>query len=176
MYFSVTNICGVTNNMDSCQHYFGRGVPLESCKACKLNSCLEWHWLLISSILVIMSSSYEQLGMQSFLADYFFLWLYGSLTWMDIWQYWMDPSKPWRGLPLPIDDQVRQLFEASVSISLGDGATASFWHDAWLFDKSLRVSFLELFALCTKRVLTLRETLADSRWCRHYIWCLFLHS
>jgi hypothetical protein len=75
--------------------------------------------------------------------------------------------KPWRGLPLPIDDQVRQLFEASLSISLGDGATASFWHDAWLFDKSLCVSFPELFAVCTKRALTVREALADSRWCKH---------
>jgi hypothetical protein len=68
-----------------------------------------------------------------------------------LWQYWMDPSKPWRGRPLPIDDQVWQLLEASVSISMGNGAIASFWHDDWLFDKLSRVSFNEL--LCLQSVL-----------------------
>jgi hypothetical protein len=31
-----------------------------------------------------------------------------------LWQTWTDPSKPWHGLPLPIDDKVRALFAASV--------------------------------------------------------------
>jgi hypothetical protein len=71
-------------------------------------------------------------------------------------------------LPLPIDVQVRQLFDASVSITLGDGATSSFWHDAWLFDMPFRTSFPDLFAVCTKRALSVRDALAESRWCRHF--------
>ncbi|KAM0893052.1 hypothetical protein ACQ4PT_025356 [Festuca glaucescens] len=53
-------------------------------------------------------------------------------------------------------------------IKLVDGETAKFWHDAWLFDRSLRISFLDLFAACTKRSLPVKEALADLRWCRHF--------
>jgi hypothetical protein len=58
-----------------------------------------------------------------------------------------------------------KLLEASSSILLGDGATASFWHDGRLFGKSLRISFPDLSAVCTKRYLSVREALADLRWC-----------
>jgi hypothetical protein len=55
--------------------------------------------------------------------------------------------KPWTGLPLPMDAQVRQLFKASVSISLGDSKTTSFWHDGLLFDKPFSKFFPDLFAV-----------------------------
>jgi hypothetical protein len=32
----------------------------------------------------------------------------------------------WLEIPLPVDKHVRQMFEASVSINLGDGASAEF--------------------------------------------------
>lgn len=85
-----------------------------------------------------------------------------------LWQSWMDPSKPWLGLPLPVDTQVRHLFEASVSIILGDGATASFWNDAWLLDQPFRSAFPDLFAVCTKRALSVKDAIADEKWCRHF--------
>ncbi|KAM0905250.1 hypothetical protein ACQ4PT_017523 [Festuca glaucescens] len=85
-----------------------------------------------------------------------------------LWQSWMDPSKPWLGLPLSVDTQVRHLFEASMSIILGDGATASFWNDAWLLDQPFRSAFPDLFAVCTKRALSVKDAIADEKWCRHF--------
>ncbi|XP_071678511.1 uncharacterized protein [Lolium perenne] len=43
-----------------------------------------------------------------------------------LWQKWMDPTKPWTGLPLPIDDKVTALFEASTTVLLGDGQATQF--------------------------------------------------
>ncbi|KAM0877047.1 hypothetical protein ACQ4PT_035764 [Festuca glaucescens] len=40
-----------------------------------------------------------------------------------LWQSWTDPSKPWHGLPLPIDRKVQDLFAASVVFQLGNGET-----------------------------------------------------
>jgi hypothetical protein len=56
----------------------------------------------------------------------------------------LDGCKPWTGLPLPMDAQVRQLFKASVSVTLGDSETTSFWHDGWLFDKPFSKFFPDL--------------------------------
>jgi hypothetical protein len=50
--------------------------------------------------------------------------------WM--WQAWNDPSKPWQGLLLPVDDRVRALFNASVRFHLGDGNKIKFWTDPWI--------------------------------------------
>lgn len=30
-----------------------------------------------------------------------------------LWQSWTEPCKPWHGLPIPIDNKVRDLFAAS---------------------------------------------------------------
>jgi hypothetical protein len=46
-----------------------------------------------------------------------------------LWQSWTEPGKPWHGLPLPIDDKVRDLFAASVIFHLGDGQRIMFWTD-----------------------------------------------
>jgi hypothetical protein len=49
-----------------------------------------------------------------------------------LWQSWTEPCKPWHGLPIPIDNKVRDLFAASVSFHLGDGHQLMFWTDSCL--------------------------------------------
>jgi hypothetical protein len=41
-------------------------------------------------------------------------------------QQWEEDEKPWQGLPILVDNQVTELFEASIIISVGDSAKTSF--------------------------------------------------
>jgi hypothetical protein len=43
-----------------------------------------------------------------------------------------DPSRPWHGLSLPVQRQVRQFFELSMFTVIGNGASTLFWSDRWL--------------------------------------------
>lgn len=46
-----------------------------------------------------------------------------------LWQDAIDPDKPWQGLPLPVDKQVKALFMASTTTNIGCGTKICFWHD-----------------------------------------------
>ncbi|KAM0905185.1 hypothetical protein ACQ4PT_017550 [Festuca glaucescens] len=86
-----------------------------------------------------------------------------------LWQSWMDDNKPWVGLPLPIDDKVKALFEASVQIAIGDGEATQFWTDQWRPEGKLCVLFSDLFKLCTLRRITVRKALDQDKWIRHFM-------
>jgi hypothetical protein len=59
-------------------------------------------------------------------------------------QEWVEDSKPWLGLDLPCSDVDRALFNASVKITLGDGAKTRFWHHNWLDGEAPRYLVLDL--------------------------------
>jgi predicted lipid carrier protein YhbT len=77
------------------------------------------------------------------------------------------PSKPWHGLPLPIDDKVRALFAASVVFHLGDGERLLFWTDRWLGDNCFKDLAPNLFNVCTRKKLMVAQAMKDQRWLRH---------
>jgi hypothetical protein len=52
------------------------------------------------------------------------------------------------------------------SSRLGMGLT-SFWHDCWLFDRSLKEQLPDLFKHCMKRNLSIKDALNEQRWIRH---------
>ena len=76
-----------------------------------------------------------------------------------LWQRWMDESKPWFGLPVPVDAQAREIFNSSVTFEVGDGGLTSFWHDPWLLHLPLKDALGELFVNCTMRNLSIKEAL-----------------
>ncbi|CAM0950232.1 unnamed protein product [Alopecurus aequalis] len=84
-----------------------------------------------------------------------------------LWQSWMDPGKPWIGLPLPIDDRVRAIFEASVQFMIGDGAATQFWTGPWHEGGKFSVAFPDLFKQCTLRRITIRAAMENGKWIRH---------
>lgn len=84
-----------------------------------------------------------------------------------LWQSWTDPAKPWQGLPLPIDAKTQSLFNSCVRFTLGDGARLKFWHDPWFEGGSFVARFPDLFKVCTRRQLTVKEALINSRWTKH---------
>ena len=85
-----------------------------------------------------------------------------------LWQSWMSTNKPWAGLPLPIDDKVRALFEASVQFSIGNGAATQFWTDPWHEVGKFSLTFPDLFKHCTLRRITIKTAMTDDKWVRHF--------
>jgi len=85
-----------------------------------------------------------------------------------LWLSWMEPDRPWHGLPLPTSTSVRALFEASVQFNIGNGANTKFWIDPWHQRESFSRRFPELFNHCTIKTISIRCALADGKWMRHF--------
>lgn len=65
------------------------------------------------------------------------------LRWL--WFAWKNPERPWVGSELPCDVTNRALFNAATMVTIGDGATASFWDCSWTGSATLRIAFPLLF-------------------------------
>jgi hypothetical protein len=76
---------------------------------------------------------------------------------------WMHDSKPWFGLPVPVDTQARQISNASVMFHIGDGGLTCFWYDSWLLNRPLKDVMADLFANCPKQNLSIRDALVDDQ-------------
>lgn len=63
-----------------------------------------------------------------------------------IWLQKTDPNRPWNGLKLPIQQQVRDLFAISVISHLGNGTNTIFWMDRWLNGCCIRDMAPEVFS------------------------------
>ncbi|KAM0876610.1 hypothetical protein ACQ4PT_036063 [Festuca glaucescens] len=81
---------------------------------------------------------------------------------------WMDSNKPWVRLPVPVDDKVKALFEASVKIMLGDGEATQFWTHQWHPEGKLCTLFPDLFQLCTLQRITVQKAISQDKWIRHF--------
>jgi hypothetical protein len=60
-------------------------------------------------------------------------------------------QKPWLGSELPCSDVDRLLFNSTITITLGDGAKARFWHHNWLEGKFLDIWLQTCFSLLRER-------------------------
>lgn len=76
-----------------------------------------------------------------------------------LWLRWTDNEKLWRDLPLPIDEQVTALFQASTTIEIGDGSKISFWNDTWLGNGCPSKLFPDLFKHNKNKNCSLKEGL-----------------
>ncbi|KAE8811018.1 hypothetical protein D1007_12167 [Hordeum vulgare] len=85
-----------------------------------------------------------------------------GLRWL--WLSWTSPDRPWIGSQLPCDNGDRNLFYASTAVSLGDGATASFWHSSWTGAGNLRSEFPTLHKHSRKKNRSVREALHNDTW------------
>jgi len=86
------------------------------------------------------------------------------LRWL--WYEWVSPEKPWVGTALQVNAVDRQLFRASTSVTLGDGAKASFWQSSWMNGQALMDLFPELFKLAWRKNKTVKEEVHNQNWVR----------
>jgi hypothetical protein len=84
---------------------------------------------------------------------------------------WLRRSHPdavWALLPSRPERKVTCMFQSSVTVHVGDGASARFWTDSWLPDGPLCQSAPNLFKVMgrKRRALTVREALNGRQWAR----------
>lgn len=84
------------------------------------------------------------------------------------WKRRTQPDAVWEGLPSRPERRVEQMFRASVTVAVGDGASALFWTDSWRPDGPISSSSPNLYNAVPprRRKRTVRDALADNQWCR----------
>jgi hypothetical protein len=82
------------------------------------------------------------------------------------WLNWTKPERPWAGSQLPCDEKDMSLFRASTRIDIGDGETASFWHDNWCTRGPLAAWAPDLFAIATRKNRSVAKEISDNNWIR----------
>jgi len=86
------------------------------------------------------------------------------LRWL--WFQWTSPDRPWVGTEPPVNAVDRQLFRVSTVVTVGDGATASFWQSSWLNGQAPMDLFPDLFRLAWRKNKTIKEELFQQNWTR----------
>ena len=84
-----------------------------------------------------------------------------------LWHYWKSDNKPWVGTEIPCDEIDRQLFNASTTITIGDGSKAHFWQSTWLEGQAPKDLAPNLFASSKKKRLSVRVAIQDNSWVRN---------
>ncbi|KAJ1286483.1 hypothetical protein BS78_03G355400 [Paspalum vaginatum] len=85
-----------------------------------------------------------------------------KLRWL--WQEWTYDSKPWGGLQVPRNTYDRLLFQASTYVTVGNGAKAKFWRDAWLDGEAPYNLAPHLFALVKRKNRSMLQELTNTTW------------
>jgi hypothetical protein len=71
------------------------------------------------------------------------------LRWM--WKKWKYQSKPWAHMTLPSTPKERALFTAATKITIGNGQTARFWTDRWLYGAAPQDLAPDLFKISIRK-------------------------
>jgi hypothetical protein len=84
-----------------------------------------------------------------------------------LWLQKTDTTKPWSGLDLQVGSESIALFNASVQVQIGSGASTLFWEDAWLDGLTAEViapDLVELVRPSIRRRRTVREGRQANAW------------
>ncbi|GJN14674.1 hypothetical protein PR202_gb01529 [Eleusine coracana subsp. coracana] len=79
-----------------------------------------------------------------------------------LWLQKTDQDHAWADLQLQVEPKVQALFNASVSVHIGDGQRTMFWTDRWINGKgvaNLAPTLFQLIGTRNKRTLTVAEAL-----------------
>jgi hypothetical protein len=95
------------------------------------------------------------------------------LRWL--WQKWKCPNKTWSHTHIPSTAKDRALFDAATKITIGNGQTANFWTDKWLYDLSPKEIAPELYKIAVRKNRTVCEALKDRKWLMDLRFSLDIH-
>lgn len=84
------------------------------------------------------------------------------------WLRRSNPNAAWTSLPSKTERSVAAMFQASVSVRLGDGASALFWMDSWFHQGPIKSFVLHLYQAINRNRhgTTVKEALLNCRWVR----------
>ncbi|WVZ86057.1 hypothetical protein U9M48_032900 [Paspalum notatum var. saurae] len=84
-----------------------------------------------------------------------------------LWLQRASEDRIWSGLPISVASEVREFFEASITVSVRNGRRTLFWRDRWLDGQAIKDFALALVAVIPRRIaktLTVAEGLEDRAW------------
>ncbi|KAJ1266718.1 hypothetical protein BS78_08G173700 [Paspalum vaginatum] len=85
-----------------------------------------------------------------------------QIRWM--WFQWRDQDRAWTGLDSPCTKEDRDFFHASTSVTVGNGALASFWLSNWINGTAARSIAPNLFAKSKRKNIKVQKALIGNRW------------
>ena len=80
------------------------------------------------------------------------------------WMEWQQPPRPWVGMETPCDAQDLELFAACTKVTIGNGATASFWSSNWIGSAPLGQRYPSLFKVSRRKGRNMAAALVNHRW------------
>ena len=86
-----------------------------------------------------------------------------------LWAKRTDPNRPWSALPDHAESLVLDMFNASISIQIGNGQRSYFWTDRWIQGRSIKDLAPALLAAVrprAQRQRTVAEGLSNRAWVR----------
>ena len=86
------------------------------------------------------------------------------LRWL--WQEYGDDPKPWVGTEVPCKDTDHLFFNASTTVTTGNGNKARFWRYNWLDGEAPRYLAPHLFMLAHHKNRSVRQELSNGNWIR----------
>ncbi|KAM0827167.1 hypothetical protein ACQ4PT_068367 [Festuca glaucescens] len=132
-----------------------RGFLWDGKEDARGGSCaVAWH-------LVCQTKSLGGLGLHNL------CWLNVALRTRWLWLQRTDGSKPWLGLDVQVGCEARALFNASVQIEVGDGASILFWEDAWmggLTAAAIAPDLIKLVKMAVRKRRSVRDGLVGNSW------------
>jgi len=72
-----------------------------------------------------------------------------------------DDDRAWSSLPIKIELEVQALFDASVTVAVGNGSRTLLWLDNWIGGQSVRSVAPHLFQFISPRI-TRKRTVAEA--------------
>jgi hypothetical protein len=87
------------------------------------------------------------------------------LRWL--WFQWRQNERAWNKLELPCDSRDKELFAASMIVTIGDGKFAKFWTSSWAQGQTLQNIAPTLFRKAKRKNITVQKALQDNKWIGH---------
>jgi len=85
-----------------------------------------------------------------------------------LWQEWYDDHKPWSGTDVPCNEVDRFFFNASTTVSIGNGKKTKFWHHSWLDGEAPRNLAHHLFGFVKRKNKMVEQELNNSAGSKHF--------
>ena len=82
------------------------------------------------------------------------------------WFKWTDQSRPWTGMPVHLNPIERALFQLCTTITIGNGARTSFWHDQWLDGEAPKDIAPDCFRWAWRKNHSVAAALTARQWMR----------
>ena len=79
---------------------------------------------------------------------------------------WKSKDRAWTALKLPCDKTDEDLFDASTTVTVGNGKTAEFWNSSWIQGQAPKNIAPRLFKKAKRKNITVDKALANNNWIR----------